>query len=327
MTIEENMSRVIAIVDDFLKSLQKPLPEVSDACKELSLRCANVEERDTFIREIVETLGKNDERIVQRDDAIILSGLEILPGLSLSDYWSELTPKTQDAIWKYINLILLAGAKHVRALDRKARKAGGESVDGNKLAESISDRLKDPEIRAKMMETIQKTMETLPETAEMEGAEEMVNELMGQLNGTNIGSLITDIVSDLSGELTPESLGLAEGTDFSSLDTDNMMEIFSNPIIATKLFGLVSKIGDKINGKIQSGAVDQQKLLEESQALLAKSGNLLKNMNPQMIEMMRSMGVDPDMISQMSSRKVRRAVEKKAKASKGKKGKVVRKRK
>jgi hypothetical protein len=331
------MSRVVAIIDEFLKSLQKPLPELESVCKDVSLRFANEDIRESVIRETVETLGKYDEKIVQRDDSVILSGIEILPGLKLSDYWTELSVRTQDAIWKYINLILLAGAKYVRALDRKNVRnertgvlSKGDDKGDKDVSIAISEKLKDPEMREKMMETIRKTLETIPDTNEAgDDTNEVIGEFMNQLNGTNIGSLIQDIVSDLSGEISPESLGLPEGSDLESLGGEDLMGLISNPMVATKLFGLVSKISDKITGKLKSGNINQDDLVRESQELLAKSGGLLNKMNPQVAQMMKSMGLNPDDLAKMSSRKVRRAVEKKAKSSKkGKgKGKIIRKKK
>jgi hypothetical protein len=328
------MSRISTIIDEFLKSLQTPLPELEGVCKDIHLKFANEDSREDLIRTTIHTLGKYDEKIVQRDDSVILSGLEILPGLSLAEYWGELSVKTQDAIWKYINLILLAGAKYVRALDRKrvrnertAAKDTTNNDDGEDVGLAISEKLKDPEIREKMMDTIRKTLETIPDTNEnTEGTDEMIGEFMSQLNGTNIGSLIQDIVSDLSGEISPESLGLPEGSDLESLGSDDLMGLIGNPMVATKLFGLVSKISDKITGKLKSGNLNQEDLVRESQELLAKSGGLLNKMNPQVAQMMRSMGLNPEDLANMSSRKVRRAVEKKAKSS-SKKGKVVRKKK
>jgi hypothetical protein len=326
------MAKVITIVNEFLKSVQTPLPELKDVCTELSLRCANEEEHERFIREIINNLGKFDEKIVQRDDSVILSGTEILPGLNLSEYWSELSSRTQDAIWKYINLILLAGAKYVRALDRKRVKNERVSDEdtADQLGLTISEKLKDPAIREKMMESIRKTMENIPDSSTGEGADEAIGEFMSQLDGTNIGGLIKDIVSDLSGEISPASLGLPEGADLESLGTDDLMGVISNPAIATKLFGLVSKISDKITGKLKSGGINKDDLVRESQELLAKSGGLLNKMNPQVAQMMRSMGMNPDDLAGMSSRKVRRAAERKAKSSgkgKSKKGRIVRKKK
>lgn len=326
---------MITIIDEFLKSLQKPLPELESICRDLSLKCANEESRDSFIREVIDNLGKYDEKIVQRDESVILSGTEILPGLSLSEYWSELSMRTQDAIWKYINLILLAGAKYVRSLDRKkaknerVRTSEDEDV-ADQLGLTISEKLKDPEIREKMMETIRKTMENIPDSTEnSEDADKAIGEFMSQLDGTNIGALIKDIVSDLSGEISPEKLGLPEGADLESLGSEDLMGLISNPAIATKLFGLVTKISDKITGKLKSGGLNQEDLVRESQELLAKSGGLLNKMNPQVAQMMRSMGLNPEDLANMSSRKMRRAVERKAKSSgKGKKkGRIVRKKK
>jgi hypothetical protein len=50
-------------------------------------------------------------------------------------------------------------------------------------------------------------------------------------------------------------------------------------------------------------------------------------MNPQVAQMMRSMGINPDDLAGMSSRKMRRAMERKSKAKGKKKGKISRKKK
>lgn len=52
------MSRVVGIINEFLKSLQKPLPELEDVCKDITLLFAAEDTRDRIIRDIVNTLGK-----------------------------------------------------------------------------------------------------------------------------------------------------------------------------------------------------------------------------------------------------------------------------
>jgi hypothetical protein len=312
------MLRVIQVIQNFLNSLATPVPEVKDICLSLELRCKG-DNPNEFIREVLELLGKHDESIVQRDESVILSGAELLPGLVLGEYWTELSEKTKDAIWKYLNLILLSGAKHLRSLERnhrekKTSQTGSRGEDGDGEI-PIAERLKDPEIRERMMETIRKTIETLPETTQ-EGnaeAEAAIQSLMGDLQSTNLGTLIQEIVSDLSGDITPETLGLPEGSTLESMGTDDLMGLLGNPTVAMKLMALVGKIGDKINTRLNRGDISKEDLIRESQELLSKSGGLLGKLNPQAAAMLRSMGIQPEQALQaMNSRKFKRAMNKKS---------------
>lgn len=310
-----DMLRVINVIQSFLNSLATPVPELKDVCISLDLRCKG-DNPDEFIREVLELMGGYDEQIVQRDESFILSGTQVLPGLVLGPYWTELTEKTKDAIWKYLNLILLSGAKHLRSLERSQKKSSGVRASSESMSSiPIAERLKDPELREKMMDTLRKTIETIPDTTK-EGnaeAEEAIQSLMSELQSTNLGNLIQDIVTELSGEITPSALGLPEGKSLETMGTDDLMGLFGNPAVAMKLMGLVGKIGDTINTRLNRGDFSKEDLVRESQELLSKSGGLLGKLNPQAAAMLRSMGIQPEQALQaMNSRKFKRAMNKKS---------------
>jgi len=183
-TDEMSSTRLRELFESFLVSIEKVIPEVKESC--FLVRNRIDEDFGKFVKDTVALLGENDEKIVGRDESVISN--ELLPGLSITPYWKELSAKSKEAVWKYLNLILLAGAKYVRshqnhrdrdsareedtATGTKGTDEGDDKeagLDTEAMAEEIARRLRDPELREKMIGAIQKTMAELPSGGDGEG--------------------------------------------------------------------------------------------------------------------------------------------------------------
>merc|ERR1712130_1065714 len=73
------------------------------------------------------------------------------------------------------------------------------------------------------------------------------------------GGLINDIAKELTGELNLDNLNIGE--------PKNMNEAFSNLMgggNGTNFFDLINKVGQKIQNKVQSGAINQNELMKEA---------------------------------------------------------------
>ena len=305
--------RVQKLIESFLSDITLVIPEQADGC--IAVREALSKDADAVIRGIVRHLGQHDEAIVERNEAFLLADdAEVIPGIKISNYWPELSSTSKDTVWKYLNLMLLAGAKHVRALDRKTKLSNTEAsldLSGDNITSEIARRLRDPKVRDQVMETIRETMESIPDEADedVDPIERLkaVESLIGDLRGTQLGKIIEEIASDLSGDISPEALGLPAEADLKSMGPQDLIGLLAKPDLMKRVMGIVSKVGDNLNRRMESGDLDREALAREGQEVLAKSQDLLKSISPQAAKMLASMNGGAGNIS---ARKMARAMKK-----------------
>lgn len=304
--------RVQKLVESFLSDITIVIPEQSDGC--ITVREKLSKNADNVIRGIVRHLGQHDEEIVARNERFLLGEeAEVIPGIKIGKYWRELSDTSKDTVWKYLNLLLLAGAKHVRALDRTAKLSHMEEstdLSGTDITSEIAKRLRDPKVRDQVMETIRETMEAIPDENDddVNPIERLkaVESLIGDLRGTQLGKIIEDIASDLSGDISPESLGLPAEADLKSMGPQDLIGLLAKPDLMKRVMGIVSKVGDNLNRRMESGELDREALAREGQEVLAKSQDLLKSISPQAAKMMAAMNGG----NGISTRKMARAMKK-----------------
>jgi hypothetical protein len=307
--------RVQKLIESFLSDITIVIPEQADGC--IAVRDALGKDADAVIRGIVRHLGQHDEAIVARNESFLTGeDAEVIPGIQIGKYWVELSNTTKDTVWKYLNLMLLAGAKHVRALDRSAKLAhmeeasGTTDLSGTDITSEIAKRLRDPKVRDQVMETIRETMEAIPDETDedVDPIERLkaVESLIGDLRGTQLGKIIEEIASDLSGDISPEALGLPAEADLKSMGPQDLIGLLAKPDLMKRVMGIVSKVGDNLNRRMESGDLDREALAREGQEVLAKSQDLLKSISPQAAKMLAAMNGG----NGISARKMARAMKK-----------------
>jgi hypothetical protein len=191
---------------------------------------------------------------------------EFLPHILFKNIWQfEITQKTRDTIWKYLQLIMFSIVGTMNNTD-----AFGDSA---KLFEAINQ----DDFKQKLEETLSQ-MKNLFDLQGGEGEEGSVpNVNMEDLpKAEDIHDHITGMLDGKLGKLAKE---IAEETAESlNLDMDNnsnMNDIFSNLIKnPTKLMGLVKTVGDKLDSKIKSGDLKESELISEATDLMNKMKNM-----------------------------------------------------
>lgn len=310
--------KVQKLIESFLSDITLVIPEQADGC--IAVRESLSKDADGVIRGIVRHLGQHDEAIVARDDTFLLEkDAEVIPGVKLADYWNEISETSRDTVWKYLNLMLLAGAKHVRALDRKDKNSHNpktsentEDLSGEDIASEIAKRLRDPEVRDQVMETIRNTMESIPDESDedVDPTQRLksIENLVEGLQGTQIGKIVEEIASDLSGEFNPETLGLPSETDMKSLGPQDLIGLLSKPELMKKIMTIVSKIGNNLNQRVKNGSLNKEELAREGKEMLSKSQDLLKSLSPQAAKMLSALQGSGG--GKVSTRKMARAMKK-----------------
>ena len=221
-----------------------------------------------------EILYQNSE-LFSDDDST--SDTEFLPHIHFKNLWNfDITDKTRETIWKYLQLILFSV---IGSLDN--RDAFGESA---KLFEAINE----DEFKSKLEETISKMQElfnlsedspenqnsssSIPETPDFDNGINMENmpnandihEHINEMLGGKLGNLAREIAEETAANL---NMDMENVTDMK----DVFNKLIKNP---TKLMGLVKNVGDKLDSRIKSGEIKESELIAEASEIMNKMKNM-----------------------------------------------------
>jgi hypothetical protein len=209
-----------------------------------------------------EILYQNDEMFKEDSDI----DTEFLPHVHFKNLWQfDITQKTRDTIWKYLQLILFS---IVGSLEN--REAFGDSA---KLFEAING----DDFKNKLEETLSQ-MQGLFDSNFSSAAtgDENNNDSskmpQGMPNADDIHEHINGMLDGQLGKLAKE---IAEETAASlNIDMENvtdMKDVFSNLVKnPTKLMGLVKNVGDKLDSRIKSGEIKESELISEATDIMNK---------------------------------------------------------
>ena len=182
---------------------------------------------------------------------------EFLPNIHFKNLWQcEITDKTRDTIWKYLQLIMFS---IVGTLENK--EAFGDTA---KMFEAINE----DEFKNKLQETLAQmqglfNIPSEDKASYMPDAEQLHDHITGMLDG-KLGQLAREIAEDAASNLNMDFDG---ATDMK----DVFQKLITNP---TKLMGLVKTVGDKIDSKIKSGDLKESELMAEATEMMNKMKNM-----------------------------------------------------
>ena len=193
---------------------------------------------------------------------------EFLPHIHFKNLWQfEITEKTRETIWKYLQLILFSIIGTVENKD-----AFGDTA---KLFEAINE----DEFKSKLEETLSHMQGLFDNSGNLgEGAENLGEGFSsgGIPNAEDIHEHITGMLDGKLGQLARE---IAEETASNlNMDMENvtdMKDIFQNLVKnPTKLMGLVKTVGDKLDSRIKSGEIKESELISEATEMMNKMKNM-----------------------------------------------------
>lgn len=196
---------------------------------------------------------------------------EFLPHIHFKNLWKfDITQKTRDIIWKYLQLILFS---IVGSLENK--EAFGDSA-------KLFDAINQEDFKTKLQETLSKMQgmfdlsanmgegggegEGLGSNINMENmpnADEIHDHITGMLDG-KLGKLAREIAEETAANF---NMDMENATDMN----DVLNKLIKNP---TKLMGLVKNVGDKLDTRIKSGEIKESELIAEATEIM----NRMKNM-------------------------------------------------
>jgi len=190
---------------------------------------------------------------------------EFLPSIHFKNLWQcEITDKTKETIWKYLQLITFS---IVGTIDNK--DAFGDTA---KMFEAINEE----EFKTKLEESLSQIQELFDLSSNF------VEGLGNGINADNIpdaNDLHNHITSMLDGKLGQLAREIAEeaasnlNVDFE--DATDMKDVFQKLIKnPSKLMGLVKTVGDKLDTKIKSGDIKESELIAEATEMMNRMKNI-----------------------------------------------------
>lgn len=240
--IEEESDRIIA----YEKANQKCLVFLLNFCKK------------KYPPRFFDILYQNNSIFAEDSDV----DTELLPKIHFKNLWScEITDKTRDTIWKYLQLILLS---IVGNLDNK--EVFGDTA-------KLFDAINEDDFKSKLEETLKEMQNMFSNGQDETGAggsdfmnfdnlpkaDDIKDHITGMLDG-KIGRLAQEIAEEAAGDLNMD------------VDNDDTMKnvfekMLKNP---TKLMGIMKKAGDKLQEKIKSGEIKESEIIEEATEFMHK---------------------------------------------------------
>ena len=286
---DEKTDEFKKVIRDFIGDLKQTFPEYEPLInkwwkdKSLFAHIENEDEREIEYRKAedksIKFLSEYCKKklpprffdILYQNDDMFKEGstvdTEFLPHIHFKSLWEyDITQKTRDIIWKYLQLILFSIVGSVENKD-----VFGDTA---KLFESINEE----EFKSKLAETMAKMQDLFEKDTEKSDASPDSNSNTGP-NIPNANDFHEHISGMLDGKLGRLAKEIAEETaNDLNLDMDNMTDmkgvfdkLIKNP---TKLMGLVKNVGDKIDNKIKSGELKESELISEATEIMNKMKNM-----------------------------------------------------
>ncbi len=280
---QDNLKEFEKVINDLYKDIKTTFPEEDlkpleneEDYLELYNYCKLIYPKHFF-----NILYKNEDIFKENEDESEENYLNFLPNINFKKLWnSNITDKTREIIWKYLQLILFLVVN------------SGDSENMFGEASELFQAIDQNEFKSKLEKTIGEMNEMFNNEEDTSGieipsAEDMHSHINGLLDG-KLGALAKEIAEqtakDLQGSLN---------------ETDNVDDVFKNLLKdPTSLMKLIRTIGKKLDDKFKSGELKESELLEEASDMLEKMKKVpgMKNID----ELLKKMGM-PGGVGKMAS--------------------------
>lgn len=242
-------------VKDFMKINE--FPELHDTLNEYygellqDERCNN----DRYVKRYMDKMGNYRTQISQKDNSMFQEQVRVFKNVDFSQVWNsdKLSESNREKIWEYLQILYVIG----------------ETILND------SDRIKN------LVESFQKfTAGEEPNFEEGEGTEQdemlaMLRNLSENRNNEPLNEellengLIGNLAKELAGELSLDQL------EMDMENVENVEDVFKNIMSGDnpmKFMNLLQTVGKKIQDKVDSSELDQEKLVEEATTMMSQMG-------------------------------------------------------
>ena len=237
---------------EFKDKLHIDLYNIKESRDETSIKNVYNHIKTVFPERFFDILYKNEDMYSNEE-----INTEFLPGIDFKELWKEdISVKTKDVIWKYLQVILFSVIGKVNSEDSFG--------DTAKLFEAINE----DELKDKLKETmgnLQNMMDGSDPIIDVSGVDQLPNpeDIQDHINGLldgKLGNLAKEIAAETAEDL---NIDMENATSVN----DVFKNLFKNP---GKLMNLVKNVGGKLDDKIKSGDIKESELMAEASELLSK---------------------------------------------------------
>jgi len=161
-------------------------------------------------------------------------------------------------MWKYLQILLFSIVTNVESEDSFGKTAKlFEAINADELKSKLEDTLKDVETMFnKQEEESNNDSENNESNSGLPDPSKIHDHLQGMMKG-KLGGLAKELAEDTVNEL---------GLDDKENPAELFEKLFKNP---TKMMGLVSKVGSKLDSKIKAGDLKESELLQEASEMMS----------------------------------------------------------
>ena len=263
----------------FLQDIMISFPEYKDSIIEnhaslLRVNYPSSEKKrgkcDRWRRTVFKFMVDNGTLISDKDPKIFL-----LPecktclgrNIDFEKIWnSSISQTSREQLWNYLQTFYMLAVGESTNKDIGTLFKNFESVLGDTENKDMMENLKN--ITENMMKTMEKDNDELTPEA-VDEAKGQANKLKDEFDGIFSNSMIGDLANDIAKDINIESL-----INENSSPQDLIGSLFGGGGDGPNLMGIVESIGKSINQKVESGELDEMKLMNEAQNLM---GNLQNN--------------------------------------------------
>ena len=272
------------LVYDLINDILFTFPEYKDSLDSDLLKIKEEQDKES-VEKIYEHFKKvlperffdilyKNEDMFQKEEI----NTEFLPGIDFKKLWKEdISQKTKETIWKYLQLILFTVIGKVDSQDSFGDTAKlFEAINEDELKEKLEETMSNLQNMMGGEDIIDVSgidMENLPRP------EQIQDHINGLLDG-KLGNLAKEIAEETAQELNFD-------TENAQSVNDVFQQLFKNP---GKLMNLVKNVGGKLDSKIKSGEIKESEIMKEASDLLSKMKDMPGMGDIQ--SMMRQMGLN-----------------------------------
>ena len=271
---------LVSFINEMVVIFPEYETSLKNSYKEL-LEKPNNNNTELYVKEYMTHIKPYNSYLAKKDNTLfkLSTELNFIRGIDFRNVWAkDINEVTRQNIWKYLQTLVVIGKKVVGDDDEIEKLLENFNKEETDTLPNMENLKEETENMMDMLKNMTQMTQDAEETTEQNEGQ---NEGQGEQNQFG-GGLINDIAKELTGELNLDNLNIG--------DPKNMNEAFSNLLgggNGNNFLNLINKVGEKIQTKVQSGAINQGDLMKEAQNMMGSMGNpekmakqMMKNNNP-----------------------------------------------
>jgi hypothetical protein len=242
----------------FIKDIIKIKPEYKETLEEYYCELINEEKcnDDKYIKRFMRKIGEFKSFISEKNEELFKTSIILLKNVDFHEIWHSdgFTEENKNTIWEYMQTMYVLGETIISDSDKIKNLVENFKRIRNKEEVETND-----DADGELMNMIK----NLADNQEKENP--VIDESI--LENGLIGSLAKELAEDIN--LDDLNLNISK-------DADNINDVFSNLLSGDNpmnFMNLIQNVGQKIQKKMESQDIDQNKLMEEAQNMMGMLGS------------------------------------------------------